>query len=269
MLILVVVVGLLTYVETKVVRFGAGLPISNTVVMFILININTLVLLLLIFLVFRNVVKLLYDRKRKVMGAKLRTKLVVAFAGLSLIPTILLIFFSIQFITSSVEFWFNVPVEHALQRSLDVGKYVYKHVVENNRFYLERIAYQIARRDLLNKENRKALTRYIQVAQRAFNIQAIEVYSTHSERLALALEELAEWAAAHANQDLVAAADAWADRAYVLMGDAVACGLPAQELFEEVHRSNMTKQFGIRTGVGKAYRGTQYEPPGIDARPSR
>ena len=188
MLILVVVVGLLTYVETKVVRFGAGLPISNTVVMFILININTLVLLLLIFLVFRNVVKLLYDRKRKVMGAKLRTKLVVAFAGLSLIPTILLFFFSIQFITSSVEFWFNVPVEHSLQRSLDVGKYVYKHVTENNRFYLERIAYQITRRDLLNKENRKALTRYIQVAQRAFNIQAIEVYSTHSERLAVALD---------------------------------------------------------------------------------
>ena len=83
------------------------------------------------------------------------------------------------------------------------------------------------------------------------------------ERLSLALEELAEWAMAHANQDLVAAADAWADRAYVLLGDAVACGLPAQELFEEVHRSNMTKQFGIRTGLGKAYRGTGYEPPRI------
>ena len=83
------------------------------------------------------------------------------------------------------------------------------------------------------------------------------------ERLALALEELAEWAMAHAEQDLVAAADAWTDRVYVLMGDAIACGLPAQELFEEVHRSNMTKQYGVRTGVGKAYRGTGYEPPRI------
>jgi two-component system nitrogen regulation sensor histidine kinase NtrY len=95
-----------------------------------------LVLLLLIFLVFRNIVKLLYDRKRKVMGAKLRTKLVVAFASLSLIPTILLFFFSVQFITSSVAFWFNVPVEHSLEKSLDVGKYVYKRATENNRFYL-------------------------------------------------------------------------------------------------------------------------------------
>jgi two-component system nitrogen regulation sensor histidine kinase NtrY len=184
---LVLVAGLLSYMETRVVRFGAGLPISNTVIMFILININMLVLLLLIFLVFRNVVKLLYDRRRKVMGAKLRTKLVVAFAGLSLIPTVLLFFFSVQFVTSSVAFWFNVPVEDSLAKSIEVGKYVYKHVTEDNRFYLERIAYQIASRHLLNEENEKALGRYIRVAQRAFNIHAIEVYSTRSERLALAL----------------------------------------------------------------------------------
>ncbi|MDY7038901.1 MAG: HAMP domain-containing protein, partial [Thermodesulfobacteriota bacterium] len=187
-LVLLVVVGVLTYAETRVVRFGAGLPISNAVVMFILININTLVLLLLIFLVFRNIVKLLYDRRRKVMGAKLRTKLVVAFAGLSLIPTILLFFFSIQFITSSVAFWFNVPVEHSLEKSLDVGKYVYKHCTENNRFYLGRIAYQIVRRDLLNEENQEALARYVRIAQEAFKVHGIEVYSTRSERLALALD---------------------------------------------------------------------------------
>jgi predicted HAD superfamily Cof-like phosphohydrolase len=43
-------------------------------------------------------------------------------------------------------------------------------------------------------------------------------------RVSMALEELAEWLAAHAQGDLVAAADAWTDRAYVLFGDAVAAG---------------------------------------------
>ena len=88
-------------------------------------------------------------------------------------------------------------------------------------------------------------------------------YDPMVARLALALEELAEWTEAHVKRDIVAAADAWADRAYVLIGDAVACGFPAQELFEEVHRSNMSKQYGVRTGLGKAYRGQQYEPPKI------
>ncbi|NLS90778.1 MAG: hypothetical protein GXX96_01155 [Planctomycetaceae bacterium] len=91
----------------------------------------------------------------------------------------------------------------------------------------------------------------------------IAPYDPMVARLALAVEELAEWTEAYVSRDLVAAADAWADRAYVLMGDAVACGFPAEELFAEVHRSNLTKQFGVRTGLGKAYRGHQYEPPKI------
>ncbi|MBW2635745.1 MAG: PAS domain-containing sensor histidine kinase, partial [Deltaproteobacteria bacterium] len=70
--VIVAVVTLLTLAENRVIHFGADFPISNTILMFILININMLLLLLLIFLVLRNLVKLLYDRKRKVMGAKLR-----------------------------------------------------------------------------------------------------------------------------------------------------------------------------------------------------
>ena len=186
--ILVAVVAVLTYLETKVVRFGAGLPVSNTIITFILINLNMLLLLLLIFLVLRNIVKLLYDRKRNVMGAKLRTKLVVAFACLSLIPTVLLFFFSVQFISSSLAFWFNVPVEQALEKSLGVGRQVYALVEENNRFFLERIAYQIVRRDLLEKEKEKDLKHYVQVVQRAFNLRAVEVYSRNSKQLAVGLD---------------------------------------------------------------------------------
>lgn len=82
-------------------------------------------------------------------------------------------------------------------------------------------------------------------------------------RAAMAIEELAEWLTAHADGDLAAAADAWADRAYVLFGDAVAAGLPAEKLFAEVHRSNMTKE-PDSAGSGKAVKGTSYEPPRID-----
>ncbi|MGA6925353.1 MAG: PAS domain-containing sensor histidine kinase, partial [Desulfosarcina sp.] len=107
-LVVILVVAILTLVENRVLTFGADIPVSNTILMFILININLLLLILLIFLVFRNLVKLLYARRRKVVGAQLRTRLVVAFVALSLLPTIILFFFSINFITNSIEFWFNV-----------------------------------------------------------------------------------------------------------------------------------------------------------------
>jgi two-component system nitrogen regulation sensor histidine kinase NtrY len=148
--VIVAVVALLTFIENRIIHFGADIPVSNTILMFILININLLLLILLIFLVFRNLVKLLYDRKRKVMGTKLRTRLVVAFIALSLLPTIVLFFFSINFITTSIEFWFKVPVEQALENSLDVGRSVYRHSEENSRFFMERISYQIISKNLLN-----------------------------------------------------------------------------------------------------------------------
>lgn len=84
------------------------------------------------------------------------------------------------------------------------------------------------------------------------------------QRAAMAIEEQAEWLTAHAKRDLIAVADAWADRAYMLLGDAVASGLPAAELFAEVHRSNMTKDL-VADGTGKATKGANYRPPNLAA----
>jgi len=63
--LIVLIIGLLavmTYVQTRVIDFGPEFPISNTILMFILINVNLLLLILLLFLVFRNLVKFLYER---------------------------------------------------------------------------------------------------------------------------------------------------------------------------------------------------------------
>jgi len=185
--VIIVVLILLTYAENRIIHFGTDIPISNTILMFILININMLLLILLIFLVLRNLVKLLYDRKRKVMGAKLRTRLVLAFIALTLLPTTILFFFSINFITNSIEFWFNVPVEQALENSLFVGRRLYDHAEESNRFFLERISYQLKTKKLLDPQKKKALSHYIQVVQREFNLDAVEIYAASSNRITLAL----------------------------------------------------------------------------------
>jgi predicted HAD superfamily Cof-like phosphohydrolase len=82
-------------------------------------------------------------------------------------------------------------------------------------------------------------------------------------RAAMALEELSEWLTAHAEGDLISAADAIGDRLYVLLGDAVATGFPLGALFEEVHRSNMTKLLFMHTGHGKGVKGPDYRRPEI------
>ncbi|MFZ0135135.1 MAG: ATP-binding protein [Desulfobacterales bacterium] len=190
-----IVVVFLTLAEFRVIHLGSDIPVSNTILMFILININLLLLILLIFLVFRNLVKLLYERKRNVMGARLRTRLTVAFIALTLLPTIVLFFFSINFITTSLEFWFNVPVEQALENSLTVGRSIYKQAETDGRFLIDRTAYQIARKDLLAPQNIDALARYANVVQREFNIPVLEVYDANARRLTISLDETLDSAA--------------------------------------------------------------------------
>jgi len=184
---LLVIVAVLTFVESRVIHFGTQIPVSNTVLMFILININLLLILLLIFLVFRNLVKLFYDRRQNVMGARLRTRLVVAFISLTLVPAIILFFFSMNFITTSIKFWFNVPVEQALEHSLQVGKSIYTHIESNNIFFLKRTAYQIEKQELLAPAREDDLARYIQIVQREFHLNAVEVYAPTGRRLTYAI----------------------------------------------------------------------------------
>ena len=84
-------------------------------------------------------------------------------------------------------------------------------------------------------------------------------------RLALALEELAEWLEAHANGDLVAAADAKGDRLYMMLGDAVSAGMPGAAIFKEIHRSNMTKAAQLAKPDGKAFKQGTYARPRLAA----
>ncbi len=127
-----VLIPLLSYLETLVFRIKEiSLPFSGNVLVFGLININVLLLLLMIFLVLRNLVELIFDRRRKIVGTKLRTRLVISFISLSLIPTVLLFFIALQFVSTSMDYWFNANVDKSLQESLNIAKDVYQQTKLN------------------------------------------------------------------------------------------------------------------------------------------
>ncbi len=128
--LILVISTLTTYLFLRRFSLGLDIPILNSILVFALIDINVILLLLLLFLTTRNIVKLLFERRRGIMGAKLRTKLVLAFIILSLLPTIVLFFVSVQFISTSVESWFNLPMEKSLMNSLEVGREYYNRILD-------------------------------------------------------------------------------------------------------------------------------------------
>lgn len=103
-------------------EFQSDLSLLSNILLFGLINVNVILLLLLAYLVLRNIVKLIFERKRNILGHKLRTRLVIAFIGLCLIPTLPLFWIATQFISFSLDYWFSHQVEQSLEQSVQLGK---------------------------------------------------------------------------------------------------------------------------------------------------
>lgn len=122
-----VLIPVLTYLETVVFQIGEiTFPVSGNVLVFTLININVILLLLMVFLVFRNLVRLVFEQRQLSLGKSLRTRLVISFISLSLVPTILLFFIALQFVSTSMDYWFNSNVEASLDESLKVAQDIYQ-----------------------------------------------------------------------------------------------------------------------------------------------
>lgn len=75
------------------------------------------------------------------------------------------------------------------------------------------------------------------------------------------IEESAEFIAAAQRADMVEMCDALADLLYVVYGAAVTMGVDMGPIFEEVHRSNMTK-LGVSRD-GKVAKGPRLSPPRV------
>lgn len=186
-LVVLLSVILLTLLQAYLTATEKQLPITKNILIYGLININITLLLLLIFLVVRNVVKLLFERRKGVFGAKLRTRLVVAFVGLSIVPTVLLFWVSAGFITATIESWFSSQVEQSLAKSLEVAKTYYINSSENAIYYAQQISRAITQHRLLNEPNLEKLKGFIKQKQEEYNLGVVEVFSSTREELVKAM----------------------------------------------------------------------------------
>lgn len=185
-IIIIVSLGLivfLTYLESHFLQFGSKLPMGSNVIIFALMNINVILLLLLVYLVTRNVVKLIFERKQNIFGHRLRTKLVITFFTLSLFPTIILFGLASQFISTSMEYWYNIQVEQSLKTSLELGKSFYQKAINSGFTVSNQLGGTVSKRNLLNKNKRQQLLKFIRDARREHLLHNIAIYSNNLKPL--------------------------------------------------------------------------------------
>jgi two-component system nitrogen regulation sensor histidine kinase NtrY len=169
---------LLTYLGTKILDLGIELPIADSILIFALININVILVLLLLFLTVRNLVKLVLERRRKVMGSGLRSKLVFAFVILSLLPTIIIFFVSVQFIFLSIDYWFNLQIEQSLQKSLEAGQDYYDRMGDEVLAFGNTLSSLITHNGYMLVSREDQLQAFIEEKRLEYNLATIQVFSS-------------------------------------------------------------------------------------------
>ena len=185
---------ILTYIESHISNIGSNIPTATNVIVFGLINVNIILLILLVFLILRNFVKLIFERQSKIIGSRLRTRLIVAFVGLSIVPTFLLFFVVIGFINKSIDGWFGIRVEESLRESLELGKNYYKDTSDKMVAYANQVGIKITEEGLAQDEDKLRI--YLEKKMAETGVSSIEVFSAARQRIGYTI-------ATHVTQNMV------------------------------------------------------------------
>jgi len=163
---------------------GTFVSLASNVFIFGLLSLNAILILLLIFLVVRNLVKLLFERKKGIFGAKLRTKFVVAFVGFSVVPAVLLFVVAISYIGTGTDLWLNTQIENSLAMSREVVEAMRQQRGEEGLAFARQVGRMVARQDLLSPGSAQALRAALEARRREFQLDFLAVYSVRMEPLA-------------------------------------------------------------------------------------
>jgi two-component system nitrogen regulation sensor histidine kinase NtrY len=114
---------------------------TETLLLYALSTLNFLAFVTLLFVLLRNVLKLVRERRTARLGSKFKLRLVSYAIGLSLLPVLLLFFFAFGLLNRSIDRWFGEPARQIVDDAREIKDSYFKKEETD----LVRIARAIAR----------------------------------------------------------------------------------------------------------------------------
>jgi two-component system, NtrC family, nitrogen regulation sensor histidine kinase NtrY len=87
---------------------------------------NLTMLVALVFVLARNIVKLIVERRRALPFARFRAKLVTVLLAMTLIPALLVLVVGSELIRNNIDQWFNAPMDNMLSSAQDIASEYYQ-----------------------------------------------------------------------------------------------------------------------------------------------
>ncbi len=126
--VLLLLLATLTFWQTSL-DFGDFRPggATETIVLWATSTLVVIGVLVLGFIVFRNLVRLYVDRQHNRLGSRIKTKLVAGALALSIIPVVCLVIFNFSFLNRTLDKWFTQPTREIY----DHAEGLWREVVPN------------------------------------------------------------------------------------------------------------------------------------------
>ncbi|MBN1883703.1 MAG: HAMP domain-containing protein [Deltaproteobacteria bacterium] len=249
-IISVIAIGLIIWLGTYLTQKDLDIGVGENILLIALVDINLILLVLVIFLVLRNLVKLIFERRKLAQMVRLRTKLVLSFAGLTLFPTLVMFLAAIFFFSASMDKFFNVQVENSLEGSLEIAQTYYSTATGE----VADAAREVGGLTTLPLEE-AALKRLVDSSRERFGLGLVKVFSPDMRELASSVgNDIPEGALEHLN--IVLFDDALAGKAVATIqnsgyGDVVWALFPIANDSGEVVGVVMTARFVPKSLLAK------------------
>jgi two-component system nitrogen regulation sensor histidine kinase NtrY len=146
---------------------------------------NLCLLLVLVLVLSRNLVRVVMERRRRVLGARFRMRLLLVFLLMAIAPSVLLIVVGTDLIRQTVDRWFNVDVERIVSSSQGLGSALRQSYAARSRIHARALARELQARDLLAVGGQGGLRRAVQARARDLQIDVVSVYTPSGELLAV------------------------------------------------------------------------------------
>ncbi|HEV7786152.1 MAG TPA: ATP-binding protein, partial [Thermoanaerobaculia bacterium] len=124
----------------------------------------------------RNLIKLLVERRQKVLGSAFKFKLVATYVGMSLIPVLLLFAIASELLQGSIDRWFNTPVAPVLERGNAVAQALYDQIEKTNIRDATQVLQEIRGLDLRDPHQRPRLNQRMTELLESLHLDLLAVY---------------------------------------------------------------------------------------------
>ncbi|HUG54704.1 MAG TPA: ATP-binding protein [Vicinamibacteria bacterium] len=156
-----------------------------SVLLYGLTVLNITLLLVLLLVLGRNLVRVVMERRRGVLGARFRMRLVIVFVLMAAAPALLLMVVGSDLIQQTVDRWFNVDVERMLSSLQVLGTGVHDVTLDRSRVHARALAREIEGRRLLDPDGQGRLRRVVELRARELEIDVVSVFTAEGEVLAV------------------------------------------------------------------------------------